>query len=113
MTNIAIHPQIESLKQFYTFRGDEAVTAFLEKYPFLTPLLDKAAVACEHYFPGAQLFLEVDIDSVEHIEELLILVAVNLDSENAYNALDNFDREWWIPHLDIAQGKLNIILEFV
>jgi hypothetical protein len=113
MTNLATQPTLGKLRQLYSFRGEDEVVAFLEKHPFLNSILTDAAVAGKQFFPAPILSLEVDKDAELNDAKLLLFIAIDTDPETAYNCNKRFDREWWIPNLDRAQGKLSIHLEFV
>jgi hypothetical protein len=49
---------IESLENLYNFRQKTQVLEFLEKHPFLIPLLLEAHPHIRQHFPDSPLFLE-------------------------------------------------------
>jgi len=103
----------DRLKQFYAFRDPERVEQFLEKHPFLVPLLLEAPAEIERYFPGDELFLEAVIDpeaaSLED-EELFLLIATKIDPEESVEKLWELDDKWWLKAADMSQNKLEITL---
>lgn len=104
---------IQLLERLYTFRQRAEVLWFLERYPFLAPLLLEAYEEIGYYFPCTQVFLEVVADP-EAIDDyqLVISIATNLAPDEAVNRLERFDEDWWLDTLDWAQGKLCINVEF-
>ena len=103
----------DRLKQFYTFRDPERVERFLEKHPFLIPLLLEAPTEIERYFPGDELFLEAVIDpeaaSLED-EELFLLIVTNIDPEESVEKLWELDENWWLKVSSKLRNKLEITL---
>lgn len=102
-----------SLEQVYHFRKPVEVSLFLEKNPFLIPLLEEAYDYIRKYFPSSTLFLEVVADP-EVIDErqLIIFIDANQGQDEASEALDRLDKDWWLDALERAQEKLCITLEF-
>ena len=105
--------QIRLLDRLYTFRERTEVLWFLERYPFLPPLLLEAYDEIENHFPYSELFLEVVTDPEETDDsQLVISIGTNLNPDEADDRLDEFDDSWWLDALDQAQGKLCIDVEF-
>lgn len=104
---------IQHLEQLYVFRRRLDTLGFLEKYPFLVPLLIEAHYYIELFFPYSQIFLATVTDPEEFgSDQLVASIATNLDPEKATDALSIFDKTWWLKALKQAQGKLCITLEF-
>ncbi len=103
----------DRLKQFYTFRDPKRVVKFLEKHPFLVPLLLEAPTEIKHYFPGDELFLEAVIDpeavSPED-EELFLLIVTQIDPEESVEKLWELDNKWWLKASGKSRNKLEISL---
>lgn len=103
----------DRLKQFYTFRDSERVEKFLEKHPFLVPLLFEAPAEIQHYFPGDELFLEAVLDpeaaSLED-EELFLLIFTKIEPEESVEKLWQLDENWWLKASDRSLNKLEITL---
>jgi hypothetical protein len=91
----------------------DEVSEFLAKNGFLEPLLIETWAESRKYFPSSQAFLEVENDSEEGIESLLLFIEVDITPDKAFNQLEKFDSEWWLANLERAKGKLGIHLEFV
>jgi len=107
--------EIQLLEQVYTFRGHGEVSRFLERYPFLVPLLLEAYSKFWNYFgPHPRVFLEVVTDpEAPDDRELFALVCTSLTPDEALDRLDQFDRDWWLDASYTAQGKLCIDVEFL
>jgi len=89
------------------------VSHFLEVNPFLIPLLREAYTHIRKYFPSSKLFLEAVADP-EVIDEvqLVVFIAANHDPDEASEALNRLDEDWWLDAMERAQDKLCITLEF-
>ncbi len=105
---------LEVLQQWYVFRGERTeILQFLERYPFLVPLLVEAYYCIEKFFPQSLVFLTVVTDPEEFgADQLVAFISTDLDPDEAVNALSAFDKKWWLNSLKQAQGKLCITLEF-
>src|SRR5438132_4139644 len=91
---------IQYLEQLYIFRGRSDILRFLEKYPFLVPLLIEAHYYIEKFFPYSQIFLTMVTDPEEFgSDQLVASIATNLDPEKATDALSAFDKTWWLKAL--------------
>jgi hypothetical protein len=65
------------------------------------------------FFPGSEVFLEIDTDPEATIDEQPIaFIATSLPSNEAFTRLKQFDEDWWLNALDRVQGKLCITVEF-
>lgn len=103
--------KIESrLGQTYFFKNRIEVVRFLDNHQFLVSLLEDAYGQIITHFPYSQSYLEVDEDS-EGNNSLLVTIIDNLEPDEAFEILQNFDNNWWLHNLDRAQGHLNIYLE--
>lgn len=104
---------IPLLERFYTFRERSNVLGFLDRYPFLVPLLLEAYGKIGEYFPCSRIFLEVvtDPDAVGD-SQLLVFIATDFDPDEADDKFERFDEDWWLDALDLTQGMLCINLEF-
>jgi hypothetical protein len=103
------------VRQLYTLRRDTQVSAFIERYSFLLPLLWEVHAKLEKYFDRSpELFLEVVADPEEpgH-RQLFVYVGVSLSPDEALDRLGWFDREWWLDNLELAMGKLCIDVECI
>jgi hypothetical protein len=97
----------DRLKQFYTFRDPERVVRFLEKHPFLVPLLLEAVIdpKIKHYFPGDELLLEAVIDL-----EAASLIVTNIEPEESVEKLWELDKNWRLKASGKSRNKLEISL---
>jgi len=104
-----------SLERLYTFRRRAEVSRFLEKYPFLVPLLLEAYSEFGNYFgPYPQVFLEVVSDpEVQGLVELFGYIVTRLSPEEAGKRLQRFDRDWFLNQLPHVKGLLNFDVEFL
>lgn len=114
-TDVRYRLQLHILERWYIFRGERAeILHFLEKHPFLVSLLFDACGEIEKYFSHPLLYLAVAIDPEESTtDQLVVSIAIPLTPEEAVNALNQFDKAWWLNSLKRAQGKLCITLESV
>lgn len=105
---------IQSLERLYTFGEDTVVIQFLERYPFLIPLLLEARDKVQEYFPGSPTVLETVSDpEASGDDQLVLFIVTDSDPEQVLDSLDRLDENWWLDALDRAQGKLGISVEFV
>jgi hypothetical protein len=105
--------EVQPLEQLFDIRKPTEVTHFLEENPFLTPLLREAYSHLRKYFQSSKLFLEVVADpELIDEEQLVVFIAVNHDPDEASEALNRLDKDWWLDAMERAQDKLTITLEF-
>jgi len=101
------------LNQLYTFRGGE-VLPFLDRRPFLAPLLFDAYGKIRNYFPSSRVFLEVVADSeTVNSEQLVVFISTSLSADEAFVRLKRLDKDWWLGALGSAHGELCINVEFM
>ena len=116
MTNTAIsisQTDIELLEQLYTFREQTEILEFLDKYPFLIPVLLEAPEKIRQYFPDSQLFLEV-VPDVEIIDLVLLILSIriNLNPDDAVNQLNQMDMNWWVHTPYEVRKNVCTLLEY-
>lgn len=107
--------EIIQLEQLYTLREPSQVLEFIEKHPFLLPLLLEAPDKIKHYFPDTPLILEVDIDpesSSMDDDQLAILIASEIDPEESVDKLCELNRAWAIDIQRISQWKLLVMMGY-
>jgi len=104
-----------SLERLYTFRRRAEVSRFLERHPFLVPLLLEAYSEMRNYFGlYPQVFLEVVSDpEVQGLVELFGYIVTRLTPEEAGRRLHRFDRDWFLNQLPRVKGLLNFDVEFL
>ncbi|MDB9512802.1 hypothetical protein PN499_16560 [Kamptonema animale CS-326] len=107
--------EISQLEQLYTLREKSQVLEFIEKHPFLLPLLLEAPEKIKHYFPDTPLILEIKIDpeavSMEE-QELALYIASEIDPDESADKLFQFDRDGWEEVKIRSQEKLFINLGY-
>lgn len=107
---------LKSLAQFYDLRGpSEELSRFLAAHGFLVDLLKEAYPVITQYFgttnkPLLQLAFMSDATAPD---ELLLLIPTRATPEEVGPTLERFDREWWFEAADQAQGKMNIMPEYI
>jgi len=96
-----------------TRRDDRAVDQFLTANNFLVDLLCTVAVKLEEHLLRCELFLEVISypDSIDD-KQLVVSVRTDMSDDDADDALEKFDDDWWLDNLHRAQGKVCVVLEF-
>ena len=102
----------QSLEQLYAFRKPTETLHFLEANPFLVPLLQEAYANIRKYFPYSEIFLEVVTDPEAFEKQLVVFISVEQNPEEASQALDQLDENWWLDAMERAEDKLCITLEF-
>lgn len=104
---------IESLEKLYSWRGKTEILQFLKKHHFVIPVLLEAPDKICHYFPDAQLFLEV-VSDPEGIDDAMLELAIciNLEPDEAVDKLNKFQDDWWLNLSDKIRQPLCPILEY-
>lgn len=103
---------IQSLERLYTIRRPAEVLQFLDKYPFLVPLVVEAHGHIRHHFPDSPLFLEYVPDPEIDYPQLIVYIVTDLNPDKAIDTLDKFDG-WWVKVSDKGQDKLSINLDWL
>jgi transcriptional regulator with XRE-family HTH domain len=90
---------------------EDDVGRMLQAEPDLAPLINEAAEQLLVFIPDARLSLKhlVDPDWDEG-EELLLSVSTDLEVDEALEALNRFDQEWWFANGRRARGLLIVDL---
>jgi len=103
---------LQLLERLYTFRKRAEVIWYLERFPFLVPLLLEAYDTIADYFPGSPVFLDfvADPEATED-DQLVAFIATDFSPDEALDRLDQFDDGWWLAALERAEGKLCIHVE--
>lgn len=101
------------LETLYSFRDRNTVVDWLEKYPFLVPLLFEAPSHIRKYFPDEPLFLEVCFDpEIAELTQLVAYIATDPDVDEAMERLDRLAEEWWLEVIDQGEWKMDVNIEF-
>jgi hypothetical protein len=95
-TTLNISPvDIESLEQLYRLRERSQVLEFINKHPFLLPVLLEAPAEIRQYFPDSQLFLEVVPDAeIPDWVHLVLSILMTLEPNDAVARLNQLDNDW-------------------
>ena len=102
---------LEDVLALYTVPKPEEVQDFLEKNPFLIPLVSATYENIEKYFSSySQVTLDLEIDPEDGTESLVALVITSLSVEESHKQLKQFDWQWWLKVLDQAQSKFYVNL---
>ena len=72
------------------------------------PLLAEAHTQIRKYFPNSESYVKIDPDD-EH--RMLVAISAELEPDEAFKMLQDFDNKWWLDNLDRAQGRVSIYLE--
>jgi hypothetical protein len=107
--------EISQLEKLYTLREPSQVLEFIEKHPFLLPLLLEAPNKIHSYFPHTPLILEVDIDpesSSMDDDQLAILIASEIDPEESVDKLCELNRDWAIDFQRLSRWKLLVMMGY-
>lgn len=116
MTDTAIgvpEADIKALEHSYTLRGRDEVLQFVDKYPFLVPVLLEAPEKIGDYFPDSQLFLEVVPDAeVTDWVHLVLSILMKLDPDDAVDRLNQLDWNWVIHNSYEVRSKFFTTLEY-
>jgi hypothetical protein len=107
--------ETRSLEQLYTFRNGVEVSRFIERHPFLVPVLVEAYSKIESCFGlYPQVFLEVVNDpEVQGLVELFGYIVTRLSPEETGKRLRKFDQDWFLNQLPHVKGLLNFDVEFL
>jgi len=107
--------ETQSLERLYTFRNGVEVSWFIERHPFLIPVLLEAYSNIKNYFGlYPQVFLEVVNDlEVQGLVELFGYIVTRLSPEEAGKRLQRFDQGWFLNQLPHVKGLLNFDVEFL
>lgn len=101
----------EEVFALYSIAQPKEVEDFLEKNPFLIPLLSATYQNIRKFFSYSKVTLDVEIDDEYGTESLAAHVVTSLPLEEAYKQLKQFDWQWWLNVLDQAKSKFYVDLE--
>lgn len=89
-----------------------AVNRLLREQPELAGVVRQAADQLLSFIPDARLKLELltDPDYGEDVQ-LFLGVSTRMHDNDALEALQHFDQEWWVHHVRRARGLLCIDLD--
>ncbi|HWS83911.1 MAG TPA: hypothetical protein VN207_06595 [Ktedonobacteraceae bacterium] len=106
--------ETQQLEQLYRLRNPEEVWHFLETHQYLLSYLVEAHDHIRKYFPTDVLFLEYTADpEIVGEEQLIVSIAAEQDVDEAHDALNQLDHDWWFEANSQADDDLCIMLRFV
>jgi hypothetical protein len=117
-TTTAIAPDLlKALEDNFDLVNRDEIIHFIQDHPALAPLVLEARRVLRGVFdPGSDLALEVLVDPDDDALDdchLYLLIRTPLSSSDALARLDQFDKEWWLEHLNRANGDLTISIEHI
>lgn len=102
---------LEDVLALYTVPQIKEAKDFLEKNPFLIPLVSATYENIRKYFSYSDVTLDFETDPEDGTECLIAHVVTSLPFEEAYKQLKRFDSQWWLNVLDQAKSKFLVDLE--
>jgi len=87
---------IETLEKSYIFRDKIEVIEFINKYPFLLPVVLDAPVQISPYFPEQKLLLQVinDPEIPNYFHLVLSIILTDLAPDEAMDREDELRKNW-------------------
>ena len=87
---------IETLENSYIFRDKTEVIDFINKYPFLLPVVLEAPVQISNYFTEQKLLLQVinDPEIPNYVHLVLSIILTDLDPDEAMDREDELRKNW-------------------
>jgi hypothetical protein len=116
MSPSEVDAALDRLRERYTFRDPDAVTAYLREFPELIPILFEATTVVPCYFgSGVPLALEIFVDpeSEDEIRWLYAVAQVAFSPDEALERMDRLDEEWWLDRSPDGPGVLVLDFEFI
>ena len=114
---MAIQDTVSSLARTFAFGDEQAVSHYLDKHPFLVPLLWEVDIKIRQYFDvDSPLILEVvkDFESGwEEGDELFAMIPTTLPPAEARQRLRRFDENWWLEASRRGQHRMSINIRYV
>jgi len=99
----------------YSTRDPGFVEAFLQRHPFLLPILEELPNAAKAAFKGSPTLVlqPATYEPWERYDELQVLIQTDQDASDALECLHAFDDNWWLDRYDQTEGKVSVHLEFI
>ena len=103
---------LDRVRAAYEFSDEDEVTARLEEYPFLIPLLEAArGYLAKHFGPDAPARIDLAFDPTGEDRSLFVRVATGLPPADALDRWDAFEDDWWLEAGDASQNLLHFDVE--
>jgi hypothetical protein len=101
------------LHDLYVFKQPDEVSDFLQRHPFLLPLVNQAYDEIHQRFPSSPVTLEVVVDPEDDEDvQLVATVLTSYSPLEVFTKLQELDAEWWLGVMDQAQGKFHITTRY-
>jgi hypothetical protein len=114
---MAIQDTVSSLARTFTFGDEQAVSHYLDRHPFLVPLLWEVDVKARQYIDVvSRLILEVvkDFESgSEEGDELFAMIPTTLSPEEALQRLWHLDEDWWLEASGRGRHRMCVNIKYV
>jgi hypothetical protein len=106
--------EVAALDRVYLIRERGKVSNFLATNGFLLPLLKESAQEIRKRFgQETALVLRMSVNPDGEDRELFINIQTPLPFAEAFPLLERIDEEWWLDNASKANGKLELILEYI
>lgn len=103
---------VTPLEEFFTVHEATQVHSWLASHPSVATLLDEVRAPLREIFPDAIFRLAVVPDPEAPRDELVLSVVTKMDALESLDAMDEFDRRWWLKNMQRATGELQIVLDW-
>ena len=105
-------PALDRVRAAYEFSDEREITARLEEYPFLIPLLEEArGYLAKHFGPDAPVRIDLAFDPAGEDRSLFARVVTDLPPREALDRWDAFEEEWWLEAGRASQNLLHFDVE--
>jgi hypothetical protein len=103
---------LDRIRAVYEFEDEREVTARLEDFPFLVPLLLEArGRLAAHFGPDAPVRIDLACDPEGVDRSLFARVLTDLEPEDALDRLDAFGEDWWLEAGRASHNLLHFDVE--
>jgi len=108
--------QVRQLSEWYTFRDRGAVLTFLDRNPAVVEALLSIHGQLMHFFPGAQIFLQIVHDhEIPYHDKLVAFIGIPTatrdSAQDAVRTLLEFVVQWRQTVPSVVQQRLGLNLE--
>ncbi|NER35560.1 MAG: hypothetical protein F6J93_16470 [Oscillatoria sp. SIO1A7] len=105
--------EVETLEQFYSLPERAEVIQFIDKFPFLLPVLLEAPEKIRRYFPEEPLVLKVVRDpEIADYVQLVLSILTTLEPMEAVDRQNQLERYWWSGVSLQVWKQLCVLLEY-
>ena len=112
LPKVATGVDLSNVRAGYTFADEDVVSARLEEYPFLVPLLEEArGRLTAHFGPNAPVRIDPAFDPEGEDRALYVRVATGLPPRDALDRWNAFEDDWWLEAGRASQNLLHFDVE--